>query len=295
MPRWGSSPAPTATAVERAYKRLIKQHHPDREGGDAEPRRGDQPRLSRASRRRGAEGRARASTMTSPSESRAAAAGWIVAAGCLAVGHAGRAAGRRADRLTPLVGASPPLRSRQRSSGGRGDPMDQPLNLAADRRGGARGAARFAHAGRDGARRREPRLPPRAADRARASPARPLRGVRRCGGPAAGPRSVAGQGPFSELAVTGRQWSAASALSDDYLAIDGRLDRIRLRVELGARAAVAAGRAGERELQWRCAAAPPNRVARRGSAALPSGFSSAARCRSKAHYLRLSDASNFLA
>ena len=40
------------------------------------------------------------------------------------------------------------------------------------------------------------------------------------------------QGPFSELAVTGRQWSAASALSDDYLAIDGRLDRIRLRVEL---------------------------------------------------------------
>ena len=40
------------------------------------------------------------------------------------------------------------------------------------------------------------------------------------------------QGPFSELAVTGRQWSAASALSDDYLAIDGRLDQIRLRVEL---------------------------------------------------------------
>ena len=40
------------------------------------------------------------------------------------------------------------------------------------------------------------------------------------------------QGPFAELAVTGRQWSAASALSNDYLAVDGRLDRIRLRVEL---------------------------------------------------------------
>jgi hypothetical protein len=39
------------------------------------------------------------------------------------------------------------------------------------------------------------------------------------------------RGPFSELAVTGRQWSAAAALSNDYLAIDGRLDRIRLRVE----------------------------------------------------------------
>ena len=40
------------------------------------------------------------------------------------------------------------------------------------------------------------------------------------------------RGPFSELSVTGRLWSAASALSADYLAIDGRLDRIRLRVEL---------------------------------------------------------------
>jgi hypothetical protein len=40
------------------------------------------------------------------------------------------------------------------------------------------------------------------------------------------------QGPFSEIAVTGRQWSAAQALSDDNLAIDGRLDRIRLKVEL---------------------------------------------------------------
>jgi hypothetical protein len=40
------------------------------------------------------------------------------------------------------------------------------------------------------------------------------------------------QGPFSEIAVTGRQWSAAQALSDDNLAIDSRLDRIRLKVEL---------------------------------------------------------------
>jgi hypothetical protein len=39
-------------------------------------------------------------------------------------------------------------------------------------------------------------------------------------------------GPFAPLAVTGRQWSAASTLSDDYLAIDSRLDQVRLRVEL---------------------------------------------------------------
>jgi len=39
-------------------------------------------------------------------------------------------------------------------------------------------------------------------------------------------------GPFAPLAVTGRQWSAASALSEDSLAIDSRLDQIRLRVEI---------------------------------------------------------------
>ena len=39
------------------------------------------------------------------------------------------------------------------------------------------------------------------------------------------------QGPFGELAVTGRLWSGATALSTNDAAIDGRLDRIRLRVE----------------------------------------------------------------
>ena len=40
------------------------------------------------------------------------------------------------------------------------------------------------------------------------------------------------QGPFSELAVTGRRWSGATGLSEDYVAIDSRLDRIRLQVEI---------------------------------------------------------------
>ncbi|MGE5563858.1 MAG: J domain-containing protein [Bacillota bacterium] len=40
------------------------------------------------------------------------------------------------------------------------------------------------------------------------------------------------EGPFAPLAVTGRQWSAASTLSDDDLAIDDRLDQIRLRVSV---------------------------------------------------------------
>ena len=51
------------------------------------------------------------------------------------------------------------------------------------------------------------------------------------------------QGPFSEIAVTGRIWSGATNLSDDSLAIDSRLDRIRQRVEqvAGARDAAGAG------------------------------------------------------
>lgn len=39
------------------------------------------------------------------------------------------------------------------------------------------------------------------------------------------------QGPFSELAVTGRTRSAAALLSDDSVAVDARLDRIRQQVE----------------------------------------------------------------
>src|SRR3954463_2107578 len=32
----GLKPGADAVAIERAYKQLIKQHHPDREGGDSE-------------------------------------------------------------------------------------------------------------------------------------------------------------------------------------------------------------------------------------------------------------------
>jgi hypothetical protein len=40
------------------------------------------------------------------------------------------------------------------------------------------------------------------------------------------------RGPFSELAVTGRLMSGGTLFSNDYLAIDSRLDRIRLHVAL---------------------------------------------------------------
>lgn len=40
------------------------------------------------------------------------------------------------------------------------------------------------------------------------------------------------EGPFSATAITARQMAAASLLSNDFLAIEARLDRIRSRVEL---------------------------------------------------------------
>ena len=39
------------------------------------------------------------------------------------------------------------------------------------------------------------------------------------------------RGAFSQIAVSGRLWSAAAYLSGDYLATDSRLQRIRIRVE----------------------------------------------------------------
>ena len=51
----GLEPGADAAAIEQAYKRLIKQHHPDREGGDVSASCRNQPRLSRAAGRQGGE------------------------------------------------------------------------------------------------------------------------------------------------------------------------------------------------------------------------------------------------
>ena len=40
------------------------------------------------------------------------------------------------------------------------------------------------------------------------------------------------RGAFSQIAVSGRLWSAAAYLSGDYLATDSRLQRIRVRVDI---------------------------------------------------------------
>lgn len=223
----GLEPGADAPAVERAYKRLIKQHHPDREGGDA--RRAAE--INRAYRDlKGAQAYRDPLELNQPVEAeRRRGRAWVLASLLIAAAVASLFI---ADGPLGWIGAPQPLRSGHVRPSAVGDPMDRPLDFAAiaDAVGEARSIARsqdeiaLSRASRDC--HRELRNQPSLArlDRCAAfddavvllQDRDPLRD----------------RGPFSEISVTGRLWSAASALSDDYLAIDSRLDRIRLQVEL---------------------------------------------------------------
>jgi hypothetical protein len=200
----GLAPGADAAAIEAAYKRLIKLHHPDRDGGD---------------------GARAAEIIHAYRELR----GGPLAIGALVIFR---------DPIAPLVRNILPAASsglplgHVRAGAQAGDAMDQPLHVAAID-GAVREALRLARtsdeialasASRDCRRkfREEPTLAQ--LDRCAAFDDAVVQLQDR--------DPLRDRGPFAQLAVTGRQWSAGSSLSDDYLAIDGRFDRIRLRVEL---------------------------------------------------------------
>jgi hypothetical protein len=225
----GLAPGADSAAIEQAYKKLIKEHHPDREGGDA--RRAAE--INRAYRELRAE-----RNLKDPLElnadwgmPRRKGGAWATLALFLAL-----AIGLLLLATGPLSTLAETGRHRVRPGVARGgaaaaDPMDQPLNLSAID-GSAREALHIA--------RTKDEMALASASRdchhlLRSQPS--LLQLDRC---AAFDDAVVqledrdplrDQGPFSELAVTGRIWSGASALSDDSVAIDSRLDRIRLRVE----------------------------------------------------------------
>jgi DnaJ domain len=226
----GVEPGADSRTIEQAYKRLIKEHHPDREGGDA--RRAAE--INRAYRELRA-----ARSLKDPLElneqwpgAAADGRGWAVAALIVLV-----AVGLLLLLTGPLsrLVASEGVRvaaGRDKALTAAANPMDQPLHLAA-----IDGAAQHAlHLARTAD---EMALASASRDchhQLRSDPS--LLQLDRC---AAFDEAVVqledrdplrDQGPFSELAVTGRIWSGAAALSDDSVAIDGRLDRIRLRVEV---------------------------------------------------------------
>jgi hypothetical protein len=222
-----------AAAIEQAYKRLIKQHHPDREGGDASRA----AEITQAYRElRG--GKAARDPLEFNEDFRAARRRprWPLAA---------LVAGAAIGGLMLLIGPSAPLTrsfwaTRQQlpvqhatiRAAAPADPMGDRLHVRAIDAAVAealqlfRTKDEFALATASRA----------CQDRFRNEPGTAM--LDRC---AAFDDAVVGlqdrdplrdAGPFAPLAVTGRQWSAASTLSDDYLAIDSRLDQVRLRVEL---------------------------------------------------------------
>jgi DnaJ domain len=223
----GLEPGADAAAVERAYKKLIKEHHPDREGGDA--RRAAE--INRAYRDlRGPREKDALEFHDHPDIPRRQ--GWIIAAVGLAVGLIGGLvlAGPMGDLWYASASHLPLVRGAAAAIPG--EAMDQPLHLSLID-GSAREALRMSRSQDEMALASATR---NCHHKLRTEPS--VAQLDRC---AAFDDAVVqlqdrdplrDQGPFGELAVTGRQWSGASALSSDYLAIDGRLDKIRIRVEL---------------------------------------------------------------
>ena len=227
----GLEPGADSADIEQAYKRLIKQHHPDREGGDA--RRAAE--INQAYRELRATRNLKDPLELNdewPAAPRERA--WVAAALLLAVVTLGLVLTQ--GPLAPLTQglAAPGGHKAQRDArrGVRADVMDGPLHASAIDRA-ASDALRLSRT------RDEMAVAGESRDCHHLLRSHPtLLQLDRC---AAFDDAVVqlqdrdplrDQGPFSELAVTGRLWSGATALSDDSVAIDGRFDRIRLRVEL---------------------------------------------------------------
>jgi hypothetical protein len=226
----GLDPGADAASVEQAYKRLIKQYHPDREGGDSK-RAAEINRAYRELRHADAKDEFVVAAINEENVSRcggrwasaALPAGLVMAAFALFFGATSRPSWMllpegQAGRATTVANSV--------------NMLEQPVASAAITEA-VQKAVSIARTEDEMA------LATASLDCHRALRLNTsLTQLDRC---AAFDDAVVqlqdrdplrDQGPFSELAVTGRQMSSATIFSDDYVAIDGRLDRIRLQVEL---------------------------------------------------------------
>ena len=229
----GLDPGADPAQIEQAYKRLIKQHHPDRSGGDP----------ARAAEITGAYRELRAlRNLRDPLElndaefgpSRAGLA-WLLVALLLAVGALFLVLTQ--GPLGPFVqdyawpAKATPSRTIEGQTIARADPMDQPLHEQAIN-AAARQALQLLRSKDEMSRAAVSRDCHR---RLRSTPT--VAGLDRCAAFDAAVIELQDrdplrdQGPFSEIAVTGRIRASASALSDDPIAIDGRVERIKRKVE----------------------------------------------------------------
>jgi hypothetical protein len=229
----GLDPGADAAEVEQAYKRLIKQHHPDRSGGDT----------ARAAEITSAYRELRALRgLPDPLERnddefgpRKAGRAWLLLALLLAVSamvlvlSQGPLEPAFRDyawlvqpRPAPMVSTRPAARA---------DPMDQALNDA-EIDAAVREATLLTRTKDEMSRAGVSRDCHRAL---RADPS--LAWLDRCAAFDAAVIQLQdrdplrAQGPFSEIAVTGRIRASAVALTDDPVAIDARVERIRRTVE----------------------------------------------------------------
>ncbi|HEX3422895.1 MAG TPA: J domain-containing protein [Sphingomicrobium sp.] len=225
----GLEPGADAAAIEQAYKRLIKQHHPDRQGGD--PTRAAE--INRAYRElRGGKASNDPLEFNDDLAGGRARARWPIALLAVVAAAAGFVLGTDPGGSLRLSGQSPRAPVRHPAAPAAPDPIAGELHVdeidtavnEAVRLNRTKDEIALANASRDCERDFRDKPGTRMLDRCAAfddavvglEDRDPLRDG----------------GPFAPLAVTGRQWSAASDLSDDSLAIDSRLDQIRLRVEL---------------------------------------------------------------
>ena len=221
-------------AIEKAYKQLIKQHHPDREGGDGSRA----AEIIRAYRElRGGKAATDPLQFNEDFENRRRRRRWPLAALFAVASMA--ALMLLIGPSTPLTGgiwaarAQRPLRHGSLTGRPISEPMADKLHLKvineavrdAERMFRTRDEVALASESRDCQRRFRERPGTMLLDRCAAFDDAVVGLENR--------DPLRDEGPFAPLSVTGRQWSAASALSDDDLAIDDRLDQIRLRVELG--------------------------------------------------------------
>lgn len=227
----GLEPGAEWAAIERAYRQLIKQHHPDRAGGDvgraSEINRAYRDLRTQFAQRDSLEFNHAPPTVAAdqPWRRMAFAIGGLIVLGLLLA--ANMLSGDRRRGPSPILSSSPAA-----ALAGGADPIGEPLHsdlinasvsqaLALSR---SSDEMAMAAASRD------------CHHRLRTAP--DVAELDRC---AAFDLAVVAledrdplrdQGPFGELSVTGRLWSGASAISNNSLAIDGRLNRVRLAVEL---------------------------------------------------------------
>ena len=240
----GLEPDADSAEIDRAYRRLIKQHHPDREGGD--PSRAAE--INRAYHElRGGDRNVKAPIdfhdewpSDGPDDR-----WWIIAAIILVALLIGLLLTQsnltHIPQLNDRNGESVVKPAPATKTTSPSEPMEQPLHLA-EIDASAGDALRISRS------RDEMALASASSDCHRVLRSSPsLLQLDRC---AAFDDAVVqledrdplrDQGPFSELSVTGRLWSGATELSNDSVAIDGRLDRIRMRVELALASAANVG------------------------------------------------------